>query len=85
MAQLQKDIIERAFEIAATGKCSGFKDVKSVLRSEGYEVNSLIGLKLQRDIQAVCRSAQGLEPKPPPKRVRKKARSVTKLPRSMRR
>lgn len=61
-----KNIIERAFELAATGQFEGLTEIKPILRREGYSFvdNSFSGLQVRRDLQAICREARGLPPIP---------------------
>ena len=60
-----KGIIERAYEIAASGKVSRVSLIESVLSEEGYSaVRSHLGsMTLRADLQRICRKAQG---RPPP-------------------
>lgn len=67
------EVIEKAFELASTGKCDGLKDIKAALRAQGYDKyeiqQALLGPSLTRDLQNACRAAQGLPLKGPAKRA----------------
>jgi hypothetical protein len=82
---MQKDLIERAIELARTGEFGRSADIKPVLKREGYtHVNEhLSGLTLHRQIQAACNAAQGIPPKPPASKPKRKTNPGSKLPRSM--
>ena len=60
-----KGIIERAYEIAASGKVSRVSLIESVLSEEGYSaVRSHLGsMTLRADLQRICRKAQGRPPR----------------------
>lgn len=60
---MEKTLVERAFELARTGRFAGLKDLKKELRQEGYPEQALVGVVLRRDLQAACRAAQGRPPK----------------------
>jgi hypothetical protein len=60
-------IIERAYEIAASGKISRVSLIEVVLSEEGYSaVRSHLGsMTLRADLQRICRKAQGRAPRSP--------------------
>ncbi len=80
---MYREVVERAFELAKTGKFNGLKDIKAELCSQGYDQyeirQALLGPSLTRDLQNACRAALGLPPKGPAKRARTKP--INKLPR----
>ena len=54
-------IIERAYQIAASGKVSRVSLIEAALSSEGYSaVRSHLGsMTLRADLQRICRQSQG--------------------------
>lgn len=65
-------IIERAYQLARSGGCRTFTDIKVGLRSEGYANvdDQLYGHTLQQSLRQLCVSARDRSaPKPVPARV----------------
>jgi hypothetical protein len=60
-------IIERAYDIAASGKVSRVSLIEAMLSDEGYSaVRSHLGsMSLRADLQRICRKAQGRAPRLP--------------------
>jgi hypothetical protein len=58
-------IIERAYEIAASGKVARVSLIESVLAEEGYAaVRAHLGsMTLRAELQRICRQAQGRRPR----------------------
>lgn len=79
---MHREVVEKAFELAKTGKYRGLKDIKAALRAQGYDQyeipQALLGPSLTRELQNACRAAQGLPSKGPVNRPRTKS----KLPHS---
>jgi hypothetical protein len=50
----QPTTLERAFELARTGKCSGIVEIRTQLRAEGYGLGQLEGPILMRQLQEIC-------------------------------
>lgn len=51
--------IERAFELARSGKCQSFTEIKSALKAEGYDTATLTGGILSKQLrQLIAASAQ---------------------------
>lgn len=45
--------IERAFELAREGKCTTVSDLKSALKSEGYDTNAIVGGVLMKQLRTL--------------------------------
>ncbi len=62
---MEKNIIERALELARSGQYSGVSQIKPVLNREGYtHVNEhFLGLSVRRVIQAACHEARNCSPR----------------------
>jgi hypothetical protein len=56
-------IIERAFELARTGKYSNSCEIRDALKAEGYDGTRIYGRVLQKQLRQVCvdakKAAQG--------------------------
>lgn len=52
--------LERAYELARSGRCRGLSDIRAALKSEGYvRYSSLLdGLGLRRQLKQLCASAR---------------------------
>ena len=46
--------LERAFDLAKSGACSGLEDIRRQLRAEGYALHSLEGPTLIRQLRELC-------------------------------
>jgi hypothetical protein len=51
--------LERAFELARSGRCSRVEDLRTQLRKEGYSVDRLTGRTLIKQLQALIQAGQG--------------------------
>jgi hypothetical protein len=51
-------VLERAFQLANSGRCSSVDDIRHQLKSEGYSTEHLDGKDLKRQLRALIRSAQ---------------------------
>ena len=59
--------LERAFDLARSGTCSGVEDIRKQLRKEGYSVLTLEGPSLLRQLRELCTAnAPPPEPEPAP-------------------
>jgi hypothetical protein len=63
--------LERAYELARSGQCSGVVQIRKRLDAEGYSVQQVTGKGLMDDLLKLCRIARGLpaearRPPPPP-------------------
>ncbi|MDO9383991.1 MAG: hypothetical protein Q7T86_14135 [Hyphomicrobiaceae bacterium] len=50
--------LERAFELAQTGKCRTVTELRLKLRGEGFDVDQITGPKLLKQLNAILGSAQ---------------------------
>jgi hypothetical protein len=50
--------IERAFELARTGDCSGIAEIRARLKAEGHNIGQLEGPSLLRQLRALCVAAR---------------------------
>lgn len=50
--------LERAFELAQTGKCRTVTELRLKLRGEGFDVDQITGPKLLKQLNALLGSAQ---------------------------
>ena len=51
--KVAKTFLERAFELAKSGQCASFKDLRMTLKAERYlasEIDQLKGLSLRRQL-----------------------------------
>jgi hypothetical protein len=53
--------LERAFELAQTGKCRTVTELRLKLRGEGFDVDQITGPKLLKQLNALLGSAQPAE------------------------
>jgi hypothetical protein len=51
--------LERAFELARSGRCGRVEDLRTQLRKEGYSVDRLTGRTLIKQLQALIQAGQG--------------------------
>jgi len=54
--------IERAFELARSGKCRTLTDIKAALKGEGYDLATLTGGALAKQLRGVI-AAQAADSK----------------------
>ena len=50
--------LERAFQLASSGKCTTIRDIKVALKTEHYDVNELQGPVLLAQLRELIRSQQ---------------------------
>ena len=50
--------IERAFELAKSGRCSSIEEIRKVLAKEGYSAYQLTGRALREQISELIRKAK---------------------------
>jgi hypothetical protein len=50
--------LERAFDLARTGKYAGVSELRQQLKSEGYSVEQLSGPALLRQLRELCTASQ---------------------------
>ena len=55
--------LERAFELASSGKCLSVMDIALSLRAEGYSVDQLEGPALKKQLLDLIEKAANLMPK----------------------
>lgn len=53
-----KTTIERAFELAESGFCADFREVRAKLRGEGYDLDQLEGTSLRKQLNQICQKAR---------------------------
>jgi hypothetical protein len=53
-----KTALERAFDLARSGKCLTLTDIALSLRAEGYAVNQLEGYSLKKQLSALIQEAK---------------------------
>lgn len=59
-----KTALERAFELAASGKCRSIDALRKALKAEGYDQYALYGFAMSKQLLAIMKGAQpGQEPK----------------------
>ncbi len=75
-------ILERAFQLAESGKCTSVDDIQKQLKSEGvFEAGSLDGTALRKQLREMCDVARGkpvrerAEP-PAPRKARRTRPSI---------
>jgi hypothetical protein len=51
-------ILERAFELARTGKYSNSCEIRDALKAEGYDSKRIQGPSLQKQLRQVCADAR---------------------------
>ena len=54
----RKTVLERAFELATSGKFATVGEIKKVLRSEGYITTQLLGQELYKQLRAQMEKAR---------------------------
>jgi hypothetical protein len=52
--------LERAFQLAQSGRCGSVKDIRRVLAVEGFSPKTITGRSLNKQLSGLIRSAQGL-------------------------
>ena len=55
---LPPTILERAFQLAKSGKCATVGDIRSALSREGYLEDTLTGPALHKQLRELMRSAR---------------------------
>ena len=68
-------VLQRAFELAESGKCTSVDDIQKKLKAEGlFEAGSLDGTALRRQLRETCDKALGKPVRerlaPPPRKNR---------------
>jgi hypothetical protein len=58
-------VLERAFQLAKSGRCTSIGDIRQQLSSEGYSTEHITGRGLIRQLKALMRPAQ--TPNRPPR------------------
>jgi hypothetical protein len=53
--------LERAFNLARSGKCRTVGDIRSRLKQEGYSDAQVIGSNLQKQLRAIIAQAEGTD------------------------
>ncbi len=56
--ELNKTSLERAFELARSGKVATVSDLRSQIRSEGYSVRDIDGPALGRQLRSIIAKAR---------------------------
>jgi hypothetical protein len=51
--------LERAFQLATSGRCASVKDIRVALAAEGYPREQLTGPSLTKQLKELIRSSQG--------------------------
>lgn len=57
-----KTALERAFELAQSGRFASFGEIKKVVRSEGYAVDQLTGPQLSKQVRGLIERAKTRQP-----------------------
>jgi hypothetical protein len=50
--------LERAFQVAKSGKCSSVADLKKQLRAEGYVIAQITGRTLVKQLEVLIKTAR---------------------------
>jgi hypothetical protein len=50
--------LERAFELANAGQCNSIEEIKSLLKSEGYWIDAIVGRQLFKQLRDLIASAR---------------------------
>ena len=62
-----KTAVERAFELASSGRFSSLPDIRRALASEGYSTTQVVGSQMTRQLRQLMVAAKGpprpVEPK----------------------
>ena len=66
--------IERAFELAATGRFTTVSEVRDRLRNEGYTTDCIVGLNLCNQLKSSIRKTLQQQHKPLPESRRENVR-----------
>lgn len=75
---MRKTTVERAFELARSGACESFSDVRRALKQEGYAdaVRQLDGAFIRQQLMELIAAAKGAPaPAEKPKALRRKAKA----------
>ncbi len=54
----RQNALERAFDLARSGSCTGVNDIRQRLRQEGYSIVALEGPSLLRQLRELCTAAK---------------------------
>jgi hypothetical protein len=54
--------LERAFELARSGRCASVADIKKQLKSEGYSITQITGRVLSKQLDTLIKAARGESP-----------------------
>jgi hypothetical protein len=54
----QPTALERAFELARSGKYQGTSEIRAQLKAEGFNANQLEGPSLLRQLREICTAAR---------------------------
>jgi hypothetical protein len=54
----RKTTLERAFELAKSGIYANFAEVRTKIKSEGYDIHQMEGAALRRQINQIIQSAR---------------------------
>jgi hypothetical protein len=57
--------LERAFQLAKSGRCARIDDIRVQLRKEGYSADRITGKSLIRQLQDLIQAAAGVPEKAP--------------------
>ena len=55
--EVRKSTVERAFELAATGRFRTVEEVRAALHNEGYNQHQIVGPALTRQLREIIRLA----------------------------
>ncbi|RUU93342.1 hypothetical protein EOB59_03295 [Mesorhizobium sp. M7A.F.Ca.MR.176.00.0.0] len=58
-----KTTLERAFELARSGDCADFAQIKAKLRAERYDLAQLEGGMLRKQLNEICQQARASDDK----------------------
>ncbi len=56
--QIRRTVLERAFELARSGRCRSMAEVRTALRAEGYTDHELTGKGLSDQLRALIKLAK---------------------------
>lgn len=56
--EVRKTVLERAFELARSGKCLNVSDILKRLKSERYDIGQLEGVALKKQLMALIEEAR---------------------------
>lgn len=63
---MRPSVIERAFELASSGRCKSLNEIEAALRKENYEFVyiHMRGLALRKALRTLLRNCEGQEDSP---------------------